>query len=1386
MRFNTKWKSVMLVAISLFGVAAFAAVTKAALEEAPAVTTATEEGTTEEETTEPTEEEAVAEVDPIDGEWTVIKSYSFDDKEEDVYTAKTAATYSDETVSISGVACNLGTGEFDGLAFQGANKFFYYNGGLYQGNGGGRKVGVLDVEKGQRVTIVATGSSLALATTDVAELESQEGETYVYNIIADGNLGVTMTRYFVIKSISIEAKTKLITAHSWSFDTKAEDVYTAKTAATYSDETVSISGVACNLGTGEFEGLAFQGANKFFYYNGGLYQGNGGGRKVGILGVEEGQIVTIVATGSSLALATTDIATLDESASSGDTLVYNIVKDGDLGFTMTRYFVIKSILVQSRVQLNTTVWSFDTKDEDVYTAKTAATYSDETVSIGGIACNLGTGEFEGLAFQGANKFFYYNGGLYQGNGGGRKVGVLGMESGAVVTIVATEGSLTLVDNGVAELASQEGETYVYNIIADGDLGVTMTRYNVIKSITVVAPKASLKAPEVTVADHKDWEVAEISLACSTKDAVIYYTLGEDTVLYSEPFTVSKSVTVTAWSEKNGKSSKVVTKSVVAGYVATPTATITKVAYTTREVTLATVAEGAKLYYYYQSNRSTISAVPLEYTKPVIIGDTTLFKVYAKLGEFVSDTLTTTVAAGTEVQLAGVTFAVAAVADSALAVEYEAKNLKDIIVTADQSSVLCTPTAQIQYTFKAIDETTGRPNDFGARTATVNSGDTIKAVGIGYLSAVAKNVNYATSEENYMWVKKPSVLTAERVYDFSRAAWGEHTSDLTVTIGSAETTVNGTEYGSVTIDGTLVDGFLVQTGTTWLKRGGYDGFYQMNGGGRGIAVTDLQNGQVVQLYGHYGNGNFDLTLVDNGVATKDVAESVDNSVYTYRIVAAGTLALTMARYGYLDSIIVSSDPNMPKTPKVVLQRADNETRYVAMSVETLGGDIYYSVGVPNIQVNETSVTTQYLTNDTVGGVAPIYADTVIVTVTNDTIVEWSEYQLYGGKEVAVAPEVQYVKAYTLYQDNKSDEVTLELPMGVLTVNDPVITFVEKVEGGKVFEISVDNSNITAENPQAIYYTLPGAEPVLYKGKITIPDTMYGWMTAVSAPEGYEASSTVYRYLDARASYNETYEAVVAETEVLPAEAADFEIADVATLNATLNAAFKPSGRIYFHKNVHAGYNMLVLPFSMTNTNLNNGSVYVTDAAGNVLTRGEDYTIYRIQATTAFDNIESALEAGTLTHTGNIVANTQSYMIKVADALVGQDLIFVSLQNAQTISINSVDLTTAPAEGKFRVVNNATFAPVVAEIPVYLLNEAGDALVLQPAGSLLTPFSIAVVADESFNAAHTVLPLVAGATGIENIDAELREQGMIFDLMGRRVLSPKAGQVYLRDGKKFIQH
>ena len=147
------------------------------------------------------------------------------------------------------------------------------------------------------------------------------------------------------------------------------------------------------------------------------------------------------------------------------------------------------------------------------------------------------------------------------------------------------------------------------------------------------------------------------------------------------------------------------------------------------------------------------------------------------------------------------------------------------------------------------------------------------------------------------------------YDFSCAAWGGHTTDLTVAIGAdAVETINNVALGTVTIDGTTVEGFLVQAGTTWLKRGGKDGFYQMNGGGRMVAVQDLVAGQTVTMYGHYGNADFALTLVENGVAVADEANTTAGSVYTYKVVADGTLAVYMARYGYLDSITISA----PKT------------------------------------------------------------------------------------------------------------------------------------------------------------------------------------------------------------------------------------------------------------------------------------------------------------------------------------------------------------------------------------------------------------------------------------------------------------------------------------------
>ena len=142
----------------------------------------------------------------------VVKSWDFAAMADTMTVSDMYMTYSDETVKVGGTASNLGTGVWEGLAMQGANKFFIRTktGGLYQGNGGGRKVGVLDLKKASVVTIVTDGECMSLADATVAEqtsMETVDGKTtYVYTMTADGTLALTMTRYFNIFLIEIAGR----------------------------------------------------------------------------------------------------------------------------------------------------------------------------------------------------------------------------------------------------------------------------------------------------------------------------------------------------------------------------------------------------------------------------------------------------------------------------------------------------------------------------------------------------------------------------------------------------------------------------------------------------------------------------------------------------------------------------------------------------------------------------------------------------------------------------------------------------------------------------------------------------------------------------------------------------------------------------------------------------------------------------------------------------------------------------------------------------------------------------------------------------------------------------------------------------------------------------
>jgi hypothetical protein len=525
------------------------------------------------------------------------------------------------------------------------------------------------------------------------------------------------------------------------------------------------------------------------------------------------------------------------------------------------------------------------------------------------------------------------------------------------------------------------------------------------------------------------------------------------------------------------------------------------------------------------------------------------------------------------------------------------------------------------------------------------------------------------------------------------------------------------------------------------------------------------------------------LENADMAVIDAEETTEGALYTYKVLSSGSMAWLMVRYCYLDSLIVLDDPSIPRAPSILIDEVRPDKRYVRFTTATAGAEIWYQLGHEATVENVRTVTNISLSNDTTGGVPAVY-DTLTYydRYTVDTIL-WTNYELYDQNyNIEVDATAPYVRAYSSYLGKESLEITRKIDTeGTIDLNTPVITYVGSTAAGKQFVITVDNGDKLDSQP--IYYTLPGGELTAYTDTLVVPNGVYGWMTAFAQMTSCTTSSTAYRYIDGRDAYNETYEAVVAETEALPTAAADLEFANVAELSAEQTAALTPTGNIYFHKQVHANYNSLVLPFNLTTANLESGAVKVTDASGKSLVRGTDYELARIQKSTDYTNIAADLAAGKLTHTANIV-NSHTYLLKVADNLVGQDLIFVSAAGT-TISVSKPSFSAYAADGSWNVVNNSTFAPIVTEVPVYYVNDAGDALVRQDAGFVIAPFTSAVIADEATTAATAFIPLISGATAIESIGADLEQQGVVFDMMGRRVQDMKAGHIYIIGGKKVMR-
>jgi hypothetical protein len=96
--------------------------------------------------------------------------------------------------------------DFPKFALQsGTNWFFYSNKGktgLYQGNGGGRTFGVLDVKQDQIITVEVTEEP-SVKSGDV-ELFSKSDSSYVYYVNSDCSVVFNLARYNVMSKISVK------------------------------------------------------------------------------------------------------------------------------------------------------------------------------------------------------------------------------------------------------------------------------------------------------------------------------------------------------------------------------------------------------------------------------------------------------------------------------------------------------------------------------------------------------------------------------------------------------------------------------------------------------------------------------------------------------------------------------------------------------------------------------------------------------------------------------------------------------------------------------------------------------------------------------------------------------------------------------------------------------------------------------------------------------------------------------------------------------------------------------------------------------------------------------------------------------------------------------
>lgn len=678
----------------------------------------------------------------------------------------------------------------------------------------------------------------------------------------------------------------------------------------------------------------------------------------------------------------------------------------------------------------------------------------------------------------------------------------------------------------------------------------------------------------------------------------------------------------------------------------------------------------------------------------------------------------------------------------------ATQLTTLVVTADQSSVLCAPACGI--TFVAVDGTASQ----------IAPGDTILSA-VGTVTACAVAEGYAPSATTSFEVSIPLVLNKVWSEDFYDLAVNQGYQNNPVISGEDVFSANGVTMGTVVCGKTdslgvtdieINKNFGIQTGTNWLMRA-QGGLYNYNSGARSFGVRNLKAGMVLKL------------ATSNGVETAGpeaniVANPSQSAADTvaYDILADGNVAFKMTRYYYVRYIGVYTKEGYVYSPDFAVVGYDGVNPKVEITSITPNVDLYYAVAKQ---------------------------DTIILPAVDGTdsltfeMQPFSEFQKYEGVITLNAASV--IKAYAVLGDQQSAESESALIELAPEIKAPAVAIVAEEGLVKIALTDVNPATVAAK----LYVQTPESEAWNeVEGEYVVDAAAYGWYEFKAVADGIgESAVNTSVYVDARETYNNTYAAVRGEFAAIPVGAADVEYAAGVVVAGEYPAEdVAISGIQYFHKNVHANYNGLVLPFAF-----NVGTSVVTDAAGNALTYGEDYKIYKFAVvnTTA---IPTAAAAKLLTEENanaeecyvaegtGITANSKVYLVP-ADKYVGQDLIF---QSAAGLSLPVAQIATFNPGTTYRIIANQQFAEYALPNNAYVISADGTQLECVAAGTILAPFEVAIQIKDAV-VGSTIALGSNSFTDIKAIETKVEAQAA-FDLQGRA--AGKDAKGLLIQGNKVI--